>query len=501
MPHLYRAYDLYQHHNTFATFEKNKLMRILLFIFLCTIGLTAVSQENSYMQNGYIGYSYKTPNFRKDMKALDQWQGFEASFKGFAFSMHTGSLRNENVDSTYGSPSGKIFNVGYRVGYGLNAGGSSFFSAGIRPFVQMGGSLATVPNKMTSNSPASIGLVFSPGIEFRLSHVYLVVKYDAGLYLGTTPWAGNNQHNAVKGYLGGLSFTVGAENAFDLLAPTLFTFSGLRKTKKTFSNVKEGIETINGEQYRVRTTTETTVTSYTPGELVFGGMAPFWGVGPSYSFHALQKRQAPTEMRGINAGARFSYFMIDGFYEQGKIGLKDRVGREDVLLTFPQLRNYDFSGQKEVIHYGGRIGFNLSKMLKLESFDMSDSDGKMSEWLVPFSRFSVFYTMGVTKFGEGLDYTFENAESMLTDYQNFNSIAADASNNPSYLPKESIFMGGGISLELGAAFLNYTWYTYKNASIANHGQITVGANIPVGRVLNRMRTNLIYQRTRHQAKK
>ena len=88
------------------------------------------------MQNGYIGYTYKTPNFRKDMEALDIWKGFEFTFKDLSFSLHTGSLRNTTVDSTYGSPSGKIFNVGYRVGYGLNAGGSSFFSAGIKPFIQ-----------------------------------------------------------------------------------------------------------------------------------------------------------------------------------------------------------------------------------------------------------------------------------------------------------------------------------------------------------------------------
>ena len=143
--------------------------------------------------------------------------------------------------------------------------------------MQLGGALAMVSNKMTSNSPASIGLVASPGIQFRLSHLYFVAKYDAGLYLGTTPWAGNNQHNAVKGYLGGLSFTVGLENAFDLLAPRMFTFSGLRKTKKTFRNVKEGLETIDGDLYRVRTVTETTVTSYNTWRACVGRNGPILG--------------------------------------------------------------------------------------------------------------------------------------------------------------------------------------------------------------------------------
>lgn len=476
-------------------------MRSFILLLLVSIGLNSVAQENMYMQNGLIGYSFMKPKFRNNMEALDDWQGFEFTFKDLSFSLHTGSLRNQLVDSTYGSPSGKIFNVGYQVGYELNAGGSSFFSAGIKPFVQLGGSLATVPNKMTSSSPASIGLVASPGIQVRLSHLYLVAKYNAGLYLGTTPWAGNNHHNAVKGYLGGLSFTVGVENAFDLLVPRMFTFSGLRKTRKTYRSVKEGLETINGELYRVRTETETTVTSYTPGEIVLGGMAPFWGVGPTYSFHSLQKRQAPTEMRGVNAGVRFNYFMIDAFYEEGKIGLKDQVGREDILVTFPHLRNYDFSAQREAIHYGGRIGFNLSKMLKLESFDMSDSDGNLSAWLVPFTRFSVFYTMGITQFGDGLEYTFEDAGNMLTAYQDFNGILPDASNNASYLPEESIYSGAGISFELGAAFLNYTWYRYRDAAVANHTQFTVGANIPIGRITNRIRTNILYHRTRRQAKK
>ena len=160
-----------------------------------------------------------------------------------------------------------------------------------------------------------------------------------------------------------------------------------------------------------------------------------------------------------------------------------------------------FSAQKDATHLGGRIGFNLSKLLKLDSFDMSDSDGDLSAWLVPFTRFSVFYTMGITKFGDGLTYTFKEGENRLKAYQSFNGITPNASNNPGYIPNESIYSGAGISFELGAAFLNYTWYKYRDASIANHTQLTVGANIPLGRITKRIRTNILYHRTRRLAKK
>ena len=66
----------------------------------------------------------------------------------------------------------------------------------------------------------------------RLSHLYFIAKYDAGLHVNQTFWAGNGQFNAVKGYLGGVSLTVGLENAFDLLTPELFSFKGLRYSTK-----------------------------------------------------------------------------------------------------------------------------------------------------------------------------------------------------------------------------------------------------------------------------
>ena len=113
-------------------------MRTILFIFVYLFGINSIAQEDIFMQNGYMGYTQITPNFRKNMEALDDWKGVEFTFKDLAFSLHSGSLRSNLVDSTYGSPSGKIFNIGYRAGYDFSIGESSFFSASVKPFCAIG---------------------------------------------------------------------------------------------------------------------------------------------------------------------------------------------------------------------------------------------------------------------------------------------------------------------------------------------------------------------------
>ena len=476
-------------------------MKFLIFVFISLTTFLSIGQENLFMNNGYIGYSEIRPNFRKDMERLSNWQGVEVLFGDFAFAYYHGSLRNTMADSTIGNPDGKIFSIGYRVGHEFSVGGSSFFSASVKPFIQFAGNVAQVANIRTNSSPSSAGLTFSPGIDFRFSHIHLMVKYDAGLYLGTTFWAGNNNFNAVKGYLGGLSFSIGIENAFDLLNPQLFTFGGLRTTIKKSQRTKEGLETINGELYNVRTTVTTTVTDYSPGEVILSDLKPFFGVGPTYSFKSHSKRQAPTVMKGANLGFRYGYWMIDGYYEEGQIGLADQVGKEGILTTFPQLRNYDFSSQINAKRYGGRIGFNLSKLVATSNFVTTEGNQKLMNRIVPFTRFSVFYTVGITDFDvSNINYTFAGADEKLSHYQKVKSIVPSANNNPNYLQK-SLHTGWGLSIEAGSAFMNYTWYKPKDAEAGHQTNFTVGANIPIGRITTSIWVKHLYRQMTKRAKK
>lgn len=45
-----------------------------------------------------------------------------------------------------------------------------------------------------------------------------------------------------------------------------------------------------------------------------------------------------------------------------------------------------------------------------------------------------------------------------------------------------MFKGWGANLEIGSVFFNWTSYRFKEAA-ANHIEYTVGANIPLGRMV------------------
>ncbi|MFK8044382.1 MAG: hypothetical protein AB8B72_02725, partial [Crocinitomicaceae bacterium] len=345
-------------------------MKLHLFLLLLfSVNSVAYSQktDSPLMAAGYLGYTIYNPNLKpKGFEPVNQWQGVEANFEGLTFSYLTGSQREIGADSTVGNPTSSLFKIGYRLGpENWNLGSISFFSIGIKPYFQISGCYAQLPNKILNDDVASAGLIFSPGIELHVSHFHISASYDAGLFLNTSFFGGNRSFNLARGYLGGTSLTFGFENSFDLLAPEAFSLKGYNVSKKIYRK-DNGIryDSKRGNYYREIVTT--TITSYEPGERALALVRPFWGVGPSYSFAAQKNRQASTSMAGVNAGFRFWYLMVDGFYETGTMGLKGTVGREEIITTYPQLRNYDFSSQVQATQYGGRIGFNLSKFFALD---------------------------------------------------------------------------------------------------------------------------------------
>lgn len=465
----------------------NKLIPILFLNFIIT---TSFSQEESpFMQSGYVGYSMKNSNFSpKGFNNFGGWKGVEADLGGVTFSYHQGQLRSQHADSTIGNPKGSSALMGFKIGpENWKLGQNSFTSIALKPYAKISAGVLEASNRVLDEDISSFGLVFSPGIELKFSHLYINISYDAGIYMNGA--IGGKHLNIAKGYVGGTTVTIGLANAFDLLVPEMYSFKGYDVNKKIYKDEKIKFDV--DRQNWIKETTTTTITNYTPGERVLALVKPFWGIGPSYSYYPLMKRQAPTAMMGVNFGARFWYFMIDGFYETGKIGLEDKVGKAEILKTFPVLRDYDFSAQVNAKNYGARFGFNVSKALAMMNFNQSDGNSGASFAYVPFTRLNVFYTLGYTEFGNNNPiYTYGNGEDKLKTYQNTKNISPDASNNPNYLQGKTMFSGWGGSIEIGAAYFGATWYKYKDASIANHMNYVVGANIPLGKIFHRTRAKL-----------
>lgn len=433
---------------------------------------------NPLMANGYVGISSSLLNIgNKNFEAPNLFQGAEGNFSNMTFSFLRGTVLKVGSDSTYAKPNGAIFKVGYRLGRDFHLGNNSFTSAGFKPYIQISGSYASMPNKLLNNGKiGSAGLVVSPGVQFKFSHFYLNAAYDAGMYLNTTFWGGNGDHNLAKGFIGGLTVTVGLDNAFDLLAPEAFTMKGYN-VRKSSTSAESGIKYDNQGAYKELVTT--TVTSYTPGERALTLLSPFWGIGPMYSFHPQTNNQAATSMLGATGGFRIWYLMVDGFYETGQMGLKDPVSLNDITITYPQVRDYNFSSKIQAEQYGGRIGINATKILSLLNFS---GDKRAAKWKVPFVRVQAYYNYGIVNFTGAPEYTFTDARQRLLDFQERNGITPGPENNPDFLSGSTTFSGWGANLEIGAVFFSATNYNYSDADIANHVQYAVGANIPFGRL-------------------
>lgn len=458
-------------------------MKTLVFIVAILTFALLNAQENPLAMNGYIGYQQSQLHLGlKDYKQVGTCSGLDTQFGGMSWNFLRGTVRPETADSTVGSNSFFIFKVGYRLAKDLRVGNNSFTSFGVKPFVHVFGSYASMPNKPLNNGKmGSAGLVLSPGVEFKFSHAYFVARYDAGLYANTAFWGGNRAHNLARGFVGGLTFTVGVDNAFDLLSPKQFSLNGYNVAKKTWSesNVKYDIQ----KNERYLEVVNYVHTTYTPGQRSLLLVAPFWGIGPSYSFMPTLVDQDPTQMFGVNLGTRFWLLMADAFYEEGQMGMKSPVSYKETIMAYPILRDYTFASSVSAKRYGGRLGVNILKEIVMKmNFQSDKNDKKAARWKTSYMRFNVYYTLGKLELTSPVSFRMTDAENRIQTVLNQKGELSTSKNNPSLLATNQMFKGWGANLEIGSVFFNWTSYRFEDEA-ANHVVYTVGANIPLGRLI------------------
>lgn len=439
-------------------------------------------EANVLLNTGYVGHTSFTPHLgNKGFDAVEPWKGFEVNAGGFLFEYLDGTLRARGADSTVANVSGRMYRIGMEFGYPFRVGHHSLFSLVAKPFCRIQGSYAEMPNKPVTERLPSIGLVISPGVSFKFSQFYFTASYNGGGYMNSAFFGGNKKHNIFPGFMGGYTFSFGIDTNFDILVPKAFTANGLNVYKRTYTNSEKYYDWSKGAYYRKTTTT--VYREFSQGARSLNLIKAFWGIGPTYSYASRRFRQASTEMIGVNLGARFNYFSIDAFYEEGHIGTEDQVDKDEILMTYPQLRNYDFSAQVTTRQYGGRIGINISKFATLKhNFIQDGYSERNTKNAVSYGRLNVFFTAGMAEFSGNPTYTYDDGSARLADFQSKRSITPSAENNPDYLPESSFFYGWGGSIEIGSAFLKMTKINYTDAPIADHLQYTVGGNIPIGRL-------------------
>lgn len=468
----------------------NKVSIILLVLVFVQFFPSVVSSQDKYnkheanllLNSGYVGHTIFTPHLgNKGFDPVEPWKGFEVNAGGFLLEYLDGTLRERGVDSTVANVSGRMYRIGMQLGKPFRLGHHSLFSLVFEPYCKIQASYAEMPNKPVTERLPSIGLVVSPGLSFKFSQFYFSASYNGGGYLNSAFWGGNKKHNIFPGFMGGYTFSFGIDTNFDVLVPRAFTANGLDVYKRTYTNSETYYDWSKGAYYRKTTTT--VYREYSEGSRALNLIKAFWGIGPTYSYASRRFRQASTEMIGVNLGARFNYICLDAFYEEGQMGTADQVDKDQILITYPQLRNYDFSAQVETKQYGGRIGVNITKFLALKhNFIQDGYSRRNTKNAVTYGRLNVFFTAGMAEFSGNPVYTYEDGSARLADFQSKRSITPSAENNPDYLPESSFFYGWGGSIEIGSAFLKMTKINYTDAPIADHLQYTVGSNIPIGRL-------------------
>ena len=469
------------------------LIGIVLLLFCGSLWSQGYDRKeaNQLLKTGFLGYTVFTPQLgNKGFDPVGGWSGFYINNGGLVLEYLDGTLRERGADSTVANVTGRMYRIGFQMGKQFKIGHHSLLSASIEPFCRISASYAEMPNKVVTERLPSIGLVVSPGLAIKFSQFYISASYDGGGYLNTAFFGGNKQHNIFPGFMGGYTFSFGIDTNFDILAPRQFQANGLDVYKRTYVEKRDYYDFDKGAYYRETTTT--VYRKYTKGSRSLNLIKSFWGIGPTYSYGSNRGRQAPTEMFGVNLGARFSSFCVDAFYEEGNMGLKDETSKEEILITYPQLRNYDFSAQVKTRQYGGRVGLNITKFLVLNhNFVQDGYSQRETKHAVTYARINLFFAAGMANFSRNPDYTYEGGSDRLADFQNKRGITPSAENNPDYLPESSVFYGLGGSIEIGSAFMKVTKFTYMDAPIANHFHYTVGGNIPIGRLMRSLRARFM----------
>lgn len=470
-----------------------RFITIIIVFLSCGIWSQEYNRQeaNLLLNKGYVGYTVFTPQLgNKGFDPVAPWKGFEVNAGGFILEYLDGSLRQRGADSTVANVPGRMYRIGMQLGKSFRLGHHSLLSLAVEPYCKIQASYAEMPNKVVNERLPSIGLVVSPGLAVKFSQFYFSASYNGAGYLNTAFFGNNKRHNIFPGLMGGYTFSFGIDTNFDILLPRQFTAEGLDVYKRTYSNSEVYYDMSKGAYYRKTTTT--VYRKFSQGFRSLNLIKAFWGIGPTFSYASSRGRQAPTEMVGANLGARFNYFCVDAFYEQGYIGTEDQVGKDPILITYPQLRNYDFSAKINTQQYGGRIGLNITKFFALKhNFIQDGYSRRQTKNSVTYGRLNVFFTAGMADFGKTPEYTYEDGSDRLADFQMKRGITPTAENNPDYLPESSVFYGWGGSIEIGSAFLKMTKLTYKDAPIADHLQFTVGGNIPVSLLIRSLRARFM----------
>lgn len=473
-------------------FFTNRKMALRI-IFFAVIGLgymTAYAQTDpGFTGTGSLGVQVTRPYFvGRPYDATGYWQGVNLQTGVMRGSLVRGLVKRTGADGTVRHTNGFIGQWGVRLGGHVFRDGRLIMNS-VRaiPFVNMGVTYMRLPkDSMPSDRdllPMSFGFHVSPGLTLRLSSIYITAQAEVHGMANWIPFMNRERraNNLGTGLMILPVVSIGIDNGWDVLAPTIFN------ARSSTGTLRELGSTTNMDYVRgVRTTVTTYQRTSTASAQAIYQIDPYFGVGPSFAFSPRTDHHGESRLWGLNAGGKFGMFRLDGFYRMGYLGLHNGVHVSDINQAFPNELDMNFTSYVPVSQVGGKAGINLFWFFK-NMISSTNRKGSAIFGSLPFYSVFLNYQRGITQFTGPARYHFQQATNRMDAYYAAAGIAHNSSNDARQLPGKSSFQSLGVAIEMGMVSLGYENLFVKDARIANSTLYHLTVNLPLGRMASMLR--------------
>lgn len=478
---------------------------IVLLGILGTFGLTAQTSGGKEMNlEGHKTISYLAANISKplfigkDQEALGYWQGLQLKSGLFYMQAQWGRTIDKQLDSTRYIGRAFMFNWGIRFSAPTTKPGKMTLGTfSIQPKIDFGITFAHMPHDTIVrgfNYPMSLGMHLSPGVILRASSIYLLASCDVDIIGSVEPmFKKDEKHfNMGRGLIITPTLTIGFDNGWELLAPTIRKGSGTY-TETTFHYTGEtwttrydpGVGYVSVHTIRGVETSQTKAYSYQ-----FRRIDGYIGLGPVLEFYT-NANVGQTQMLGGKAGAVLGPFRIEGAYTTGIKGLGNGVRDEYVQSAQHDGAHINYTSSVNATAMYGKVGFNLAHLLYPKHSFKSSYDSRTRILGTTFYGFTLYYKYGQISFNGTPQYTFEGAEQSLDALFSSGLEEQSASTDARMLPATSIMKGFGCSLDFGMVSVGIERLEFDDAPIANGIQGTLSVMLPVRKIVHMSRLRML----------
>lgn len=441
----------------------------------------------------YLGASISQPVFiGKDQKALGYWQGLQMKSGLFFMQAQWGKTIDKQLDSNRYIGRAFMFNWGMRFSKPTTKRGKMALGTfAFQPKFDFGITFAHMPHDTLVTGfayPMSLGVHLSPGLIMRASSIYVLASCDVDFIGSVEPMfkSAEKHFNMGRGTIISPTLTIGFDNGWELLAPTIrkgegmYTVTEFHYTGESWRTYDDPITGRRMEEHTTRgyTTSHTGVYSYQ-----FRRIDGYIGLGPALEFYT-NANVGQTQMYGGKLGAVLGPFRIEGGFTTGVKGLRNGVSDTYVESARYEGSHINYTSSVNATAMYGKAGFNLAHLFYPKHDFKSDYDSRTRILGTTFYGFTVYYKYGQMNFSGPPQYTFEGAEQSLDALFMSGLAEQGTSTDARLLPESSVMQGFGFTIDFGMVSVGVEKLKFADAPIADGIQGTMSVMLPVRKIVH-----------------